>query len=126
MQIANKMANFSLSEADLLRRAISKKNSKALLSYQKKFVEGAINNGFKEEEAKKVYDTIYKFGDYGFNKSHALGYAMLTSKMAYLKRYYPKEFYASILNNSNSENFSSTILEIKAQKINNLNPDINR
>ncbi len=126
MQIANKMANFSLSEADLLRRAISKKNSKALLSYQKKFVEGAINNGFKEEEAKKVYDTIYKFGDYGFNKSHALGYAMLTSKMAYLKRYYPKEFYASILNNSNSENFSSTILEIKAQKINILNPDINR
>ena len=126
MQIAHAMANFTLSEADLLRRAISKKNSKALQSYEKKFIEGSLKNNFTKEEAKKVYDTINKFGDYGFNKSHALGYAMLTSKMAYLKRYYPKEFYASILNNSNSENFASTILEVKSQKINILNPDINR
>lgn len=125
MQIANKMAGFSLGEADLLRRAISKKDAKKLGSYEKKFVLGAINNGYKEAEAKEVYKLIYKFGDYGFNKSHALGYAVLTCRMAYLKAHYPKEFYASILSNSNSENFANTIVEIKSQKIRIMNPDIN-
>ena len=125
MQIANKMAGFSLGEADLLRRAISKKDSKKLASYEKKFIEGALKNGFKEKEAAEVYKLIYKFGDYGFNRSHALGYAMLTCRMAYLKAYYPKEFYASILSNSNSENFSNTIMEIKNAKIKVLNPNIN-
>lgn len=125
MQIANKMAGFSLGEADLLRRAIAKKDSKKLASYGKKFIEGAIKNGFKEKEATDVYKLIYKFGDYGFNRSHALGYAMLTCRMAYLKAYYPKEFYASILSNSNSENFAKTIMEIKSAKIKVLNPNIN-
>ncbi|MCR5333166.1 MAG: DNA polymerase III subunit alpha [Bacilli bacterium] len=125
MQIANEMAGFSLGEADLLRRAISKKDSKKLVSYEKKFILGAVKNGFKESESKEVYKSIYKFGDYGFNLSHALGYAVLTCRMAYLKAHYPKEFYASILSNSNSENFSNTISEMKALKLCILNPDIN-
>ena len=125
MQIANKMANFSYGEADLLRRAISKKDSTKLASYSKKFIEGAINNGYTKEEASNVYKMIYKFGDYGFNKSHAIGYAFLTSKMAYLKAYYKNEFYASILSSSNSSNFLSTISEMSQSGISLLNPDIN-
>lgn len=125
MQIANKMAGFSLGEADLLRRAISKKDSKKLASYEKDFIQGAINNKYSQSEAENVYKLIYRFGDYGFNRSHALGYAVLTCRMAYLKAYYPKEFYASILSNSNSENFTTTISEIKAAKMKVLNPDIN-
>ncbi len=125
MQIANKLASFSYAEADLLRRAISKKKSKDLLIYETKFIEGAKKNHVDEVEARKIYEMILKFADYGFNKSHAIGYAMLTVRMAYLKAHYPMEFYASILTNSNSENFSSTILEIKAEKIKLLNPDIN-
>ncbi len=125
MQIANKLASFSFAEADLLRRAISKKKSKELIAYEDKFIQGAKHNNVPEEEAKKIYEMILKFADYGFNKSHAIGYGMLTSRMAYLKAHYPMEFYASILSNSNSENFSSTILEIKARKIKLLNPDIN-
>lgn len=125
MQIANKMAGFSFGEADLLRRAISKKDSQKLASFGDKFVKGAIKNGYKEKEAKDVYNLIFKFGDYGFNKSHALGYAILTCRMAYLKAHYPKEFYASILSTSNSENFITTIGEIKANKIKIANPSIN-
>ena len=125
MRIAHEMASFSLAEADLLRRAISKKNSSLLANYEKQFILGAKKNGYSEKEAKEVYDTIYKFGDYGFNKSHAMGYAMLTMKMAYLKANYPKEFFASILNYSNSENFHTTISEIKALNIKVKNPDIN-
>lgn len=125
MQIANKMAGFSFAEADLLRRAISKKDAKKLASYQAKFIEGAIKNGYSEKEANDVYKLIYKFGDYGFNKSHAIGYALLTCRMAYLKAHYPKEFYASILTNSNSEHFSTTLSEMKASKIKVANPDIN-
>ncbi len=125
MQIANKMAGFSFGEADLLRRAISKKDSTKLASYSKMFVDGAIKNGYKKEDAEEVYKLIYRFGDYGFNRSHALGYAVLTCRMAYLKAYYPKEFYASILSNSNSENFALTISEMKAAKIAVSNPDVN-
>ena len=125
MKIANVMAGFSYGEADLLRRAISKKDMKKLASYEKKFIEGSIKNGHKEKTAKEVYSLIYKFGDYGFNQSHALGYAVLTCKMAYLKAHYPKEFYASILTGSNSENFANTIIEMKSAKIKILNPDIN-
>ena len=125
MQIANKLASFSFAEADLLRRAISKKKNKDLIAYENKFIEGAKRNGVDNLEAKKIYEMILKFADYGFNKSHAIGYAMLTSRMAYLKAHYPLDFYASILSNSNSENFSSTILEIKNKKIKLLNPEIN-
>ncbi len=125
MQIANKMAGFSYAKADLLRRAISKKDSKKLASYEKNFIDGAIKNNYSEKEANDVYKLIYKFGDYGFNKSHALGYAILTCRMAYLKAHYPKEFYASILSNSNSEHFVTTISEMKSSKIKVSNPDIN-
>lgn len=125
MQIANKMANFSYGEADLLRRAISKKDSAKLAFYLNKFLESAVKNGYPELEANKVYKTIYKFGDYGFNKSHAIGYAFLTSKMAYLKAHYKKEFYASILSSSNSSNFLATISEMSQSGISLLNPDIN-
>ena len=125
MQIANKMAGFSFGEADLLRRAISKKNNALLASYSKKFIDGSIKNGYSQKEAEDVYKLIYKFGDYGFNKSHALGYAYLTSKMAYLKAHYKKEFYASILSSSNSGNTLTTISEMKGEGIKLINPDIN-
>lgn len=125
MQIVHVMADFSFAEADLLRRAISKKNADKLASYEKQFIEGATKKGFSESVAKEVYKMIYKFGDYGFNKSHAIGYAFLTSKMAYLKAHYKKEFYASILSSSNSSNFLTTINEMESEGIKLLNPNIN-
>ncbi len=125
MQIANKMAGFSFGEADLLRRAIAKKDMNKMASYKDKFIKGAIANKYPQTEANKVWDLIYKFGDYGFNKSHALGYAILTCRMAYLKAHYPQEFYASILTNSNSKWFTTTIAEIKSRNIKIVNPSIN-
>lgn len=125
MQIASKMAGLSLTEADIFRRAISKKDSEKLASIEQSFIEGAIKQGYKKEVALEVYKLIYKFADYGFNRSHALVYAIFTSRMAYLKAHYPEEFYASILSNASTSEFHNTISEMKAQKIKAVCPNIN-
>lgn len=95
--IAKVMAGFSLSEADMFRRAISKKNAKILKNMEDKFIQGSINNGYSQAEAKRVYDAIAKFANYGFNKSHGCAYAVTACRMAYLKSHYPIEFYAAIM-----------------------------
>lgn len=126
MQIANKMAGFSLAEADLLRRAISKKDPAKLASFEKKFIDGSLKNGYKQNEAKGVYELIEKFGDYGFNRSHALVYAIFSCRMAYLKAKYPHEFYASILSNASSDEFHNTLAEMRAIGLKVTVPDINK
>ena len=126
MQIAAKMAGFSLGEADSFRRAISKKDSKKLESLRTLFVQGAMKKGYKLDEATNVFNLIDKFANYGFNRSHSLVYAIFTCRMAYLNSHYPKEFYASILSNASTTEFNNTISEMKALKIKVKCPDINK
>ena len=98
MKIANKFAGYSLGEADVLRRAVSKKNRETLEKERNKFVEGVINNGYTEDTGNQIYDYIVKFANYGFNKSHAVAYSYIAYWMAYLKANYSKYFLAVLLN----------------------------
>ncbi|WP_079908399.1 DNA polymerase III subunit alpha [Paenibacillus sp. 32352] len=97
MQIASKMAGFSLGEADLLRRAVSKKKREVLDEERTHFVKGSVAQGFTEAEANKVYDMIVRFADYGFPRAHATAYGVLAFQTAYLKAHYPVHFMASML-----------------------------
>ena len=104
MQIANIMAGYSMAEADLLRRAMSKKSEAILLKEEDKFIKGSIKNGYDESLAHKIYDLIFKFADYGFNRSHSVAYAMISYRMAYLKAHYPLVFMKNLLSSAiNSE-----------------------
>lgn len=97
MQIASRMAGFSLGEADLLRRAVSKKKREVLDQERKHFVAGSVKQGYSEEEANHVYDMIVRFADYGFPRAHATAYGVLAFQTAYLKAHYPVAFMASML-----------------------------
>jgi len=88
MQIASKLAGYSLGEADVLRKAMSKKKEDILLKEKDKFISQSIERGYTLEVATKVYDLIFKFASYGFNKAHSVSYAMIAYKMAYLKAHY--------------------------------------
>ena len=97
MQIVNKMANFTYGEADILRRAMSKKKIDLLKSEESKFIEGSVKNGYPLEVVKKVYNLILNFANYGFNKSHSVCYSIVAYKMAYLKVKYAKYFFCNLL-----------------------------
>ena len=127
MQIVSIMAGFNLAEADLLRRAISKKDEKIILEQKGAFLTGAAKKGYKEKEAIKVFNDILKFADYGFNKSHSVVYAMTTMALAFLKTYYPHEFYKEILKSTLSDPKKLQLVrtELKHLKINILAPNIN-
>ena len=99
MQIASKMAGFTYGEADVLRRAMSKKKEDVLLAQKDKFIKGSINKGYDEKIANEVYELILKFANYGFNKAHSVCYAIIGYKIAYLKVHYPNIFMCEILNN---------------------------
>lgn len=98
-----KIAGYSLGEADLIRRAVSKKKEDVLVSEKEKFVSRAITRGYNENVASEIYDLIVKFASYGFNKSHSVAYALIAYQMAYLKTYYPAHFFTQLLNDSSSE-----------------------
>lgn len=128
-QIATTMAGFSMGEADMFRRAISKKDNEKMLDNEKAFIDGSIKNGHSEQVAKKVFDTIKRFANYGFNKSHSVVYSVIACQMAYLKAYYPLEFYASILETSSSASdskFNEYISEMKKRNIAIIAPHINK
>lgn len=97
MQIAATMAGFSLGQADLLRRAVSKKKREVLDEQRAFFVAGSVKQGRTEEEANRVYDMIVRFADYGFPRAHATAYGVLAYQTAYLKAHYPVQFMASML-----------------------------
>lgn len=97
MQIANQLANFSLSEADSLRKAMGKKKLDLMEKYGVQFTEGCLKNGIEKQKAEDLYALIKKFAEYGFNKSHAAAYALLAYQTAYLKANYPAEFMAGIM-----------------------------
>ncbi len=128
MQIANVMADFTLSEADLLRRAMSKKKKDLLKVQEEKFIEGSIKNGYDYKTAKKYYDDILAFAEYGFNKSHAVAYSMIAYKMAYLKVHYPKYFYLNTLSMiiGSDTKTSAIIREARAKGVKFLLPSINK
>ena len=126
--IAMKMAGFSLGEADVFRRAISKKEKEQILSSQKQFIAGAMKNGYTQDVAEKVFANILRFAEYGFNKSHSVVYAIIACRMAWLKVHYPLEFYASLLGSSaatNDSKFSEYVLEMNSLGIKMLPPSIN-
>lgn len=97
MQIANVLAGFSFGEADILRRAMSKKKKDLLQEEEAKFIAGCVKNGHDLETSKKIYDLILNFANYGFNKSHSVAYSIIAYRMAYLKAKYPKYFFSNLL-----------------------------
>src|SRR5881409_3952617 len=97
MQIANRLAGYSLGEADLLRRAMGKKISEEMAAQRERFVTGAVKNGYPPKKIEKIFDLMAQFAGYGFNKSHSAAYALLAYHTAYLKTHYPVEFMAALL-----------------------------
>ena len=97
MQIANMLAGFSLGEADLLRRAMGKKNPEEMAKQRSRFVEGAVAKKYPRKIIEEIFDLMERFAGYGFNKSHSAAYALLAYHTAYLKTHYAKEFMAALL-----------------------------
>ena len=97
MQIANRLAGYSLGEADLLRRAMGKKKAEEMAQQRERFVEGAVQRKFPPRKVAKIFDLMEQFAGYGFNKSHSAAYALLAYHTAYLKTHYPVEFMAALL-----------------------------
>ncbi|MET0786806.1 MAG: DNA polymerase III subunit alpha, partial [Paenisporosarcina sp.] len=126
MQIASQMAGFTFGEADILRRAVSKKNRQVLDEQRQHFVSKSIAKNFSPHEAESIYDLIVRFADYGFPKSHAVAYSMISYQMAYLKAKYPAHFYASLLTSTigNSDKTMKIFQEVKQKKIPLLPPSI--
>jgi len=127
LQIVRDLAGFSLSEADVLRKAVGKKIAKLLQKQKEKFINGCIKNKISKEIAQKVFAFIEPFAQYGFNRSHATCYATIAYQTAYLKTHYPTEFVAALLC-SDQNNIDKITIEIKAAKemgIEILPPNIN-
>ena len=122
MAILTKIAGFSLSEADIIRRAISKKNEKIIKEEKNKFIDSSIKNGYKSDIAEAIYNQIVKFASYGFNKSHSVAYATISYQMAYLKTYYPLYFLLEQIDSTN--NIKDYLSVIKKNNINIIKPSV--
>ena len=127
MAIANKVAGFSLGQADILRRAMGKKKPEEMEKLRVKFLEGAKKNKITERKAEKLYELIQKFAGYGFNKSHAAAYAVVCYHTAYLKTHYPTEFMASLMTTDmgNTDKIMGYFTECRDLGIKVLGPDVN-
>lgn len=126
MQIASKMAGFTFGEADLLRRAVSKKNREVLQSERVHFVQKAIQEGHSDQSATAVYDLIVRFADYGFPKSHAVAYSVISFQMAYLKAHFPVAFYSALLSiaTGNQVKINELMMEMRQKDMVILAPSI--
>jgi DNA polymerase III subunit alpha len=127
MQLAQKLAGYTLSEADLMRRAMGKKKREEMAVHEEKFIKGAVERGIKQEKAEKIFSLMAQFSDYGFNRSHSVAYAYLAFQTAYLKAHYPEHFYAAVLS-SEAQDAAKVFKyskELRAQKIALLPPDVN-
>ncbi len=127
MTIANKVAGFSLGQADLLRRAMGKKKPEEMAKQKVQFIEGATGKGMDKTKAEEMFDLIAYFAGYGFNKSHSAAYAMITYQTAYLKTHFQQEFMAALLTteSGNSDKIVRYLNECRELKIPILPPDIN-
>lgn len=128
MKVASQLAGYSLAEADMLRRAISKKIKSEIDTGRKQFVVGAKEKGYKEATAQQVYDYIERFADYGFNRSHSVAYSMVAYQLAYFKAHYPAAFYAALMKSSsnNKPKLREYVLEAKKREVKVKGPDINQ
>lgn len=126
MQTAQVLAGFSLGEADLLRRAMSKKNADVIQKEREKFIQGAVKLGRRKEIAEQVYDYIAQFANYGFNRSHAVAYSKIAFWLAYFKVHYPGAFYLSLLNSNigNRNKIAQYLMQAQEAGIKALPPDI--
>ena len=126
MESARVLAGYSLGQADILRRAMGKKQVEEMDKQRTIFVNGCKDNNIKEDLANKIFNLIETFAGYGFNKSHSAAYALLSFQTAYLKTYYPEYFMAAVLSSAqgNTDKISSIIKECKDMGINVLSPNI--
>jgi DNA polymerase-3 subunit alpha len=127
MQIANKLANFTMGQADILRKAMGKKKVDVMETSKNEFIEGAKNNNISEEIARKIFDLMAYFAGYGFNKSHSAAYALISYQTAFLKAHYPVEFMAATLSSDmdNTDKVIKFISECRDFGIAIFPPDIN-
>ena len=128
MGVARELSGYSDGEADLLRRAMGKKIQKEMKAQKKRFVEGCISRGLKDNEANNIFELLSKFADYGFNKSHAAAYALIAFQTAYLKKHYPIEFFAASmsLDINNTDKISIFQQELVRMNIKLIPPSINQ
>jgi len=127
MQIAQIIGCYSLGAADLLRRAMGKKNADEMAQQRSIFVQGAVNRDVEEEKATRLFDLMEKFAGYGFNKSHSAAYALVSYQTAYLKAHYPAAFMASTLSSDmdNTDKVHIAYIDTLAQGVRILRPDVN-
>jgi len=127
MQIANRLAGFSLGDADLLRRAMGKKKHDEMAAQREKFLAGCLARKVPAKKAERIFDLMAEFAGYGFNKSHSCAYALLAYQTAYLKTHYPVEFMAAMLSSEsgNTEKVVKYINEARGMGITVLPPDVN-
>ena len=127
MQVTSQMAGFTLGQADILRRAIGKKDAKVIETEKAHFIEGAIGKGIDVASATEVYQYIERFANYGFNRSHAFAYSLLAYQLAYFKAHYPRAFYTAILRfvGDRSPKLQTYFIEAKQRGISIKNPSIN-
>lgn len=118
IELAKVVAGFSMAEADVFRRAISKKNENLFAKMKNSFIDGAIKNNFKLSDANQIFDFINAFANYGFNHSHSLAYSFISYQMAYLKYYYPLEFTLTLLKFGDSSNIKNNLYISEAKQRN--------
>ncbi len=127
MQIANRLASFSLGEADILRRAMGKKKKEEMAAQRAKFLDGCAKSKIPEKKADRIFNLMEEFAGYGFNKSHSCAYALLAYQTAYMKAHYPVEFMAALLTSEtgNADKQVKYINEARGMSISILPPDVN-
>jgi DNA polymerase-3 subunit alpha len=127
MNIARVVAGYSLGQADMLRRAMGKKKAEEMQKHKEIFRKGAVERGFDEEKSIQLFELMEKFAEYGFNKSHAVAYSVISFQTAFLKKYYPAQFFAALLGTelNNKDKITNYIQEAKECGISILPPDVN-
>lgn len=127
MQLAQRLAGYSMAEADSLRKAMGKKNREEMAQQEQKFIQGSVDRGIKRDKAQQIFSLMAQFADYGFPKAHSVAYAYLAFQTGYLKAHYPEHFYAAVLSNEIDDTakvFRYT-KEMQGQGIALLPPDVN-
>src|SRR5499427_8922528 len=127
MMAARELAGFTLSQADILRSAMGKKDKVKMAQQRDKFIDGCVGNGIARSLAEQMFDTIAKFAEYGFPKAHASAYAMISYQTAYLKANYPVEYMTSLLTHmeGNADRVAAAIVDTKRRGLEVLPPDVN-
>ncbi|HJR06796.1 MAG TPA: DNA polymerase III subunit alpha [Pyrinomonadaceae bacterium] len=127
MQLAQRLGGYSLGEADLMRRAMGKKNREEMAVHEQKFMDGCAKNKIQKKKAREIFRLMAQFADYGFNRSHSVAYAHVAYQTAYLKAQYPEHFYAAVMTYTADD--AAKIFkygsELRSQRIKLLPPDVN-